>query len=639
MKRFISKMLVGCLITSMVIGNGAGVTFAQNVEDEIVEEYVYEIEDEELQESIEVDDNEKVQEEIDADDVLVGNSDDLSEVIEGTVSLKDIKFNAYDILTGKFFSFDGNSGRPAIIIWGGITSCSNTMDINDSINSLLDRIEASQIDVYLIDVKNDSEIEIRTKAGQLGYDTRFNVGIYTSSNSNMYAALSRCRQAAGASGSSFSLPCIAYVGADGIIKKATTGYVEREAIKSGFEAIGFTIESSSPSDEYTNISVKYGQTEGRKMFQMIKDFRNSGAWYWNSDNSTKTYATGLNEVHYSYHLEAIAMLRAAEIAKSYSHTRPNGKKFSSAYEVGNLPYRSAGENIAMGYTTAEAAFEAFREDDKPFGGQGHRRNMLYSDYAMVGIGHCVYNGTHFWVQEFMFPYDIMKIFDTQVSPLIPKNVLDGNANVKIYTKGYGTLSITSADSGTVTPSLAPTKTVTKAPTKTPTKATSKVKKYYIEYVANGATSGSMGKQECKINSTAKLKANSFVKTGYKFNGWNTKKNGKGKSYKNKASIKNLTKSGKTVKLYAQWKANKYTIKFNKNGGKGSMKNTTVSYGQKKSLPKNSFKKKGYKFAGWATSKIDAKNGIVKYKNKAKIKNLTAKNNGKVTMYAVWEKKK
>ncbi|MBO7683825.1 MAG: InlB B-repeat-containing protein [Kiritimatiellae bacterium] len=48
-----------------------------------------------------------------------------------------------------------------------------------------------------------------------------------------------------------------------------------------------------------------------------------------------------------------------------------------------------------------------------------------------------------------------------------------------------------------------------------------------------------------------------------------------------------------------------------------------------------FKRTGYKFAGWATKK----NGKVAYKNKAKVKNLTATNGKTVTLYAVWNKAK
>ncbi len=65
--------------------------------------------------------------------------------------------------------------------------------------------------------------------------------------------------------------------------------------------------------------------------------------------------------------------------------------------------------------------------------------------------------------------------------------------------------------------------------------------------------------------------NKFSKKYYTFTGWNTKANGKGKSYKNKAKIK-LTKN---ITLYAQWKLTKYKITYKLNGGKNAKKNPTA----------------------------------------------------------------
>ena len=119
-----------------------------------------------------------------------------------------------------------------------------------------------------------------------------------------------------------------------------------------------------------------------------------------------------------------------------------------------------------------------------------------------------------------------------------------------------------------------------------------------------------------------------TKKGYAFKGWYTKKSGGTK-------IKTTTKIAKNVTYYAQWTANKYTIKFNKNGGKGKMKALSATYGKNVKLTANAFKRTGYKFAGWAKSK----KGKVAYKNKAKVKNLTATNGKTVTLYAVWKKAK
>lgn len=83
-----------------------------------------------------------------------------------------------------------------------------------------------------------------------------------------------------------------------------------------------------------------------------------------------------------------------------------------------------------------------------------------------------------------------------------------------------------------------------------------VHKYTIKFKGNGAT-GKMKNQTYKYGKKYYLPKNTFTKNGYKFVEWNTKKDGTGTSFKNKASIKNLTnKDGKTIVLYAIWKKKK-----------------------------------------------------------------------------------
>ena len=163
--------------------------------------------------------------------------------------------------------------------------------------------------------------------------------------------------------------------------------------------------------------------------------------------------------------------------------------------------------------------------------------------------------------------------------------------------------------------------------------------YTVKFDGNGASSGSMENQKITYASGKALSANRFKKKGYSFKGWNTKKDGSGTTYADKADGSKLTKTdGKTVTLYAQWTANKYTITFNGNGStSGSTKKlSNCKYGKKYTLTKNGFKKKGYTFTGWNTKK----DGSGKtYKNKAEVKNLSSKADGKVTLYAQWKKTK
>ena len=157
-----------------------------------------------------------------------------------------------------------------------------------------------------------------------------------------------------------------------------------------------------------NISVKYGQTEARTILDMINEARTNSeyTWYWNMDDTTKTYCTDLKELKYDYDLERVAMKRAAEIALSYDHERPMGGYAWDTYKQENISYRYTGENIAAGQTTAFQVNDVWREDNEPYGGQGHRRNMLSSKFNCVGIGHVYYNGVHYWVEEFAYRPEI-----------------------------------------------------------------------------------------------------------------------------------------------------------------------------------------------------------------------------------------
>lgn len=80
-------------------------------------------------------------------------------------------------------------------------------------------------------------------------------------------------------------------------------------------------------------------------------------------------------------------------------------------------------------------------------------------------------------------------------------------------------------------------------------------KYNIKFDKNGADCGKMGiLSGCQSGTSYKLPFNKYARAGYRFNGWNTRKNGKGKKYNDKASVKDLTKKNNdTVTLYAQWK--------------------------------------------------------------------------------------
>ena len=154
--------------------------------------------------------------------------------------------------------------------------------------------------------------------------------------------------------------------------------------------------------------------------------------------------------------------------------------------------------------------------------------------------------------------------------------------------------------------------------------------YNVTYNVNGG-SGAPSSQ-VKIYGTAlTLSSTKPTRKGYTFVNWNTKADGTGKSYAAGASYT----SNAAVTLYAQWKANTYTVAFNGNGStSGSMSNLSMTYGTAKNLTANAFAKTGYTFNGWNTK---ADGSGTSYANKASVKNLTTTNGGTVTLYAIWQK--
>ena len=93
-------------------------------------------------------------------------------------------------------------------------------------------------------------------------------------------------------------------------------------------------------------------------------------------------------------LSDAAAVRAREIARSFSHTRPSGASFSSALSESGVTYLRAGENIASGQKSASEVVNAWMNSP------GHRANILNSSYSRIGSASVNIDGTLYWVQLF-----------------------------------------------------------------------------------------------------------------------------------------------------------------------------------------------------------------------------------------------
>ena len=157
---------------------------------------------------------------------------------------------------------------------------------------------------------------------------------------------------------------------------------------------------------------------------------------------------------------------------------------------------------------------------------------------------------------------------------------------------------------------------------------SEIPTYTINYNANGG-SGAPSSQTKTKDVTLTLSSTQPTRTGYTFLGWSTSSTATSATYQPGGSF---TTNADTP-LYAVWKANTYSVKYNANGGSGTMSNSSHTYDVSKSLTTNGFSRTGYTFLGWSTSSSAT---TATYTNGQSVKNLTSTNSGTVNLYAVWK---
>ncbi len=99
---------------------------------------------------------------------------------------------------------------------------------------------------------------------------------------------------------------------------------------------------------------------------------------------------GLSALKWDSGIEQAAAVRAVEASQVWSHTRPDGSEFWTVNS--NLLY---GENLAKGFTTADAAIEGWMNSPT------HKDNILFADFASGAIVvHVGSDGQWYWANEF-----------------------------------------------------------------------------------------------------------------------------------------------------------------------------------------------------------------------------------------------
>ena len=92
----------------------------------------------------------------------------------------------------------------------------------------------------------------------------------------------------------------------------------------------------------------------------------------------------------------------------------------------------------------------------------------------------------------------------------------------------------------------------------------KLSVYNVIFDKNNGT-GTMANQVLTFDKEEALSANTYLRVGYSFTGWNTQTDGKGTSYTDQQKVTNLSTDGSDVILYAQWKPYTLTINYHNDG--------------------------------------------------------------------------
>lgn len=125
------------------------------------------------------------------------------------------------------------------------------------------------------------------------------------------------------------------------------------------------------------------------------EYYENAVLFW---TNTERARHGLSALRAADALDKAADTRAAELVRSFSHTRPNGSKWSTVLGANGISYSSAAENIAAGNADPCDAVYSWMNSD------GHRSNILSSKYTHLGVGYCYSSSSRYsryWEQLFV----------------------------------------------------------------------------------------------------------------------------------------------------------------------------------------------------------------------------------------------
>lgn len=190
------------------------------------------------------------------------------------------------------------------------------------------------------------------------------------------------------------------------------------------------------------------------------------------------------------------------------------------------------------------------------------------------------------------------------------------------------------------PSLQPGGRYTLTPGTTTLWAQWKADPAHLIYNANTGSTSQTRRTDGVVDQTLTVIANPFTRTGYTFTGWNTQADGRGKAYTAGNGFRLVAdpKSNpvNTSVLYAQWRINQVTLKFNPNGGTGGYPDITVDAFTTVTIPADAKEPKvqrpGFRFTGWAMKPTPGAGDTILSPGKGTV---SMPDQGSITVYAQW----
>ena len=190
------------------------------------------------------------------------------------------------------------------------------------------------------------------------------------------------------------------------------------------------------------------------------------------------------------------------------------------------------------------------------------------------------------------------------------------------------------------PSLQPGGRYTLTPGTTTLWAQWKADPAHLIYNANTGSTSQTRRTDGVVDQTLTVIANPFTRSGYTFTGWNTQADGRGKAYTagNGFRLVADAKSNpvNTSVLYAQWRINRVTLKFNPNGGTGGYPDITADAFTTVTIPADAKEPKvqrpGFRFTGWAMKPTPGNGDTILGPGKGTV---AMPDQGSITVYAQW----